>query len=348
MSKLPLNLRQRLEIAANQTLRSLIFHVDEGNGKFDPDNKLYRFIVDNGTRLSIEDILKGLEIIGFPIHGFHQDKNGFVRSNLCDIMMYAKFTDFCKKILGNIDVFTEYEEISHFGHHLHQIKIKNCGDYYPLIDRIFPLLDHVKKNNLIEFFDTGDNNGDTPFMLFIKEFSDIEIIDKFASIGCNIHHINNDGDNILHLLAKKYTRKYGGKYDDIKFLVSLGVDPLLPNYEEVTAYGLLPESKREEIIQIMEKNEKFTYYTPFPETTKDEVVPLKQTHVTSVNPYDLLMDSKNIRNSFDMKEYLEEELGIYNLEDLEICTKELHHDIQSYLKTVPGLRYASCYPQYFS
>lgn len=196
-------------------------------------------------------------------------------------MMYAKYTDYCKKILENIDVFFDYEEISHFGHHLYQIKIKNCGDDYPIIDRIFLLLDHVNDNNLIEKFDTGDINGNTPFMLFIKEFSDIEIIDKFASIGCNIHHINNDGDNILHLLAQKYKRKYGGKYDDIKFLVSLGVDPLLANYENVTAYSLLPESKREEIFQIMENNEKFTYYSPIPETTKDEVVPLKQTHVTS-------------------------------------------------------------------
>jgi hypothetical protein len=104
----------------------------------------------------------------------------------------------------------------------------------------------------------------------------------------------------------------------------LGVNPFLANNENVTAYSLIPESIRK------------------------EVVPLKQTHVTSENPYKLLMNPKNIKDSLDMKEYLEEKLGIYNLEDLNVCNKELHHDIQSYLKPVPGLRYASCYPQYFS
>ena len=118
--------------------------------------------------------------------------------------------------------------------------------------------------------------------------------------------------------------KSGAKHDDIKLLISLGVDPFQENNKRETPYSLLPKSIR------------------------DEIVPLKQTHVTSVNPYDLLMEPKNIKDSFDMIVYLEEELGIYSLEDLNVCTKELHQDIQSYLKSVPGLRYASCYPQYFS
>lgn len=193
-----------------------------------------------------------------------------------------------------------------------------------MIEKIFLLLEHLKKNDLVEKFDTGDINGNTPFMLFVRNFSKPEIIEKFASMGCNIHHQNKDGDNILHLLARKYKWKCGEKYDDIKLLVSLGVDPFLENHQKITPYSLLPKS------------------------TRDEIVLLKQTHVTSVNPYDLLMEPKNIINSFDMKEYIEEELGIYNLEDLNICTKELHHDIHSCLKSVPGLRYASCYPQYFS
>jgi ankyrin repeat protein len=244
--------------------------------------------------------------------------------------MFSKDIDFCRMLLQNVYIFYDFQSISHFGHHLHQIKIhKNvpgyrCSKDYPITDIIFLLLDHLKKNDLIKKFDTGDINGNTPFMLFVKRFSDKEIIEKFASMGCNIHHQNKYGDNILHLLVRKNRWKYGEKYDDIKLLVSFGVDPFQQNNQRETPYSLLPESKR------------------------DEIVPLKQDHVTSINPYELLMNQKNIRGSFDMKEYLEEELGIYGLDDLKICTKELHHDIQSKLKDVPGLRYAYCYPQYFS
>ena len=326
-----LNLQQRLEIAVkNKGLRNYVFHMDEINGGFDPENELYQFVQNNITYLKIEEFLEALNKEGFPIHGFHEDKNGIVKCNLCDVLMFAKDNDLCKALIKNIDVFSDYEKISHFGHHLHQIKIhKTVPGFrysmdYPITEKIFLLLDHVKKNNLIQKFDTGDINGNTPFMLFVKRFSEQEIIEKFISIGCNIHHINKDGNNILHLLAQKNKWKCGAKYNDIKLLVSMDVDPFLTNNENVTAYSLIPK------------------------TIRDEIIPLKQNHVTSINPYELLMNPKNIRNSFNMKEYLEEELGVNNLEDLKICNKELHHDIQSYLKAVPGLRYASCYPQYFS
>ena len=325
-----LNLQQRLEIAVkNKGPRNYEFHMDEINGGFDPENELYKFI-KNIKKLSIEEFLVSLKKMEFPIHGFHKDKNGLVRNNLCDVLMFSNDTDFLKELLQNINIFEDYEKISHFGHHLHQIKIhKPVPGYrhskdYPITEKIFLLLDHVKKNNLIEKFDTGDINGNTPFMLFMHHFSEKEIIEKFISIGCNINHINKDGDNILHILARKNKWKCEANYDYIMLLISLGVDPFLQNNEKITPYSLIPESKR------------------------NEIVPLKQNHVTSVNPYELLMDPKNIAKSFDMKNYLEEKLGIFNLEDLNVCTEELHHDIKSKLKDVPGLRYESCYPQYFS
>jgi ankyrin repeat protein len=183
------------------------------NGKFDPENKLFQFVNRNIKKLTIEEFLEALNKEGFPIHGFHKDKNGIVKNNLCDVLMFAENIDFSKEFLKKIDVFFYFQSISHFGHHLHQIKIHKivpgyrCSKDYPITDIIFLLLNHVKENDLIIKFDTGDMNGNTPFMIFVKQFSDTEIIKKFVSMGSNIHHINKYGENILHLLARKKNGK---------------------------------------------------------------------------------------------------------------------------------------------
>lgn len=66
-----LRLQDRLRIASNQSPRNHVYHVHKKNEKFDPNNKLYQFVNNNITRLSIGRILKGLDIIGFLIYRFH-------------------------------------------------------------------------------------------------------------------------------------------------------------------------------------------------------------------------------------------------------------------------------------
>lgn len=102
-----------------------VYHNDEINGGFDPKNKLYQFVKEAFYMhlvFPFEKVVQEFNFRGYPLHAFHKDKNGIVRSNLCDVIMYADAagtTDFCKKLLENIAVFGDYEELSHFGHHLY-------------------------------------------------------------------------------------------------------------------------------------------------------------------------------------------------------------------------------------
>ena len=77
-----LSLDKRIRIASDKTPRNHIFHVDEMNGKFDPDNKLYKFLQEALTRIPIENFPRALNELGYPIHAFHQDKNGLVKQSV--------------------------------------------------------------------------------------------------------------------------------------------------------------------------------------------------------------------------------------------------------------------------